>query len=140
MKKIRNLYNFLNHYSSILIDNMKNNVAYSLIAISIILSILFCDKFTFFIFAIIVYILYLKKEKFEFEKRNFAVQKRQVYKNIITTYIIEAILPPPFHNIGKYYTRRVNPPLFLCSYYAHILFINNQNNQSYEFVFVVLIS
>ena len=73
MEKIRNLYNFLNYYSSILIDNMKNNVAYSLIVISIILSILFCDKFTFFILGIIVYILYLKKEKFEFEKRKFEI-------------------------------------------------------------------
>ena len=73
MEKIQKIYDYLKYYSSVLLDNMKNNVAYSLIVISIILSILFCDKFTFFILGIIVYILYLKKEKFEFEKRKFEI-------------------------------------------------------------------
>ena len=73
MEKIQKIYDYLKYYSLALLDNIKNNVAYSLIVISIILSILFCDKFTFFILGIIVYILYLKKEKFEFEKRKFEI-------------------------------------------------------------------
>ena len=73
MEKIQKIYDYFKNYLSVLLDNMKNNVVYSLIVISIILSILFCDKFTFFILGIIVYILYLKKEKFEFEKRKFEI-------------------------------------------------------------------
>lgn len=74
MEKVQKIYNYLKKYSTILLDYMENNVAYSIIIISIILSILFCDRITFFILGIIVYILYLKKEKFEFEKRKFEIE------------------------------------------------------------------
>ena len=93
MEKIQKIYNYLKNYLSVLLDNMQNNVAYSLIVISTILSILFCDKFTFFIFGIIVYILYLKKEKFEFEKRKFEIDSIDLrYMNVDNPESISKIL------------------------------------------------
>ena len=93
MEKIQKIYNYLKNYLSVLLDNMQNNVAYSLIVISTILSILFCDKFTFFIFGIIVYILYLKKEKFEFEKRKFEIDSIDLrYINVDNPESISKIL------------------------------------------------